>query len=836
MRKPDQESGPEDALSSYTKIMASTGQLLIFAALLLGVFSAFDLLFGQIFADSVWVISSATLSMLAVALTAIVIAGDRLPAFSNRCAAQIESWMNSCSAEIENWINGLSPSHLRTAVIVTAGLSLFLELVLIRWEAGLFVIFALYKNFTLLACFCGLGIGYAKARDRQLTLPAALPMILLLLAVFSFLRYGTGKFGNALFQVVPVREEVSVFFGFDPNASFLTFFMHSLPVYCLLALTFVLNTLVLLPVGQFCGRLMQRMEPLASYGYNLLGSAVGVSLLFLLSWMWAGPAMWFGLAAAGLAFFQLASRAARKIAFGFAIACALLAAWPMTPMIQTIYSPYQTIEKASQPNGLMSLLVSGSYYQKVFNLGPSNSNRETDPNLRQVIGYYELPFRTAKSVNRVAIVGAGSGNDIASALRNNAGHVDAVEIDPVIRSLGMDNHPEHPYEDPRVNSIINDARNFFRTTPAFYDAIVYGVLDSHTVVSHGANMRVDSFVYTKEGLRDAFDHLNTGGLLSVSFALQTPLMGEKIFHILKSLPGAGRPVAILTGYDSNNTTTFMISKGAEVQLPIAYMKTHQLTDITKSYMATSAKSLDLPTDDWPFFYLEKRMYPQTYLILLALVLGVAFFLVRGLLPAQAWQPSALSYFFLGGGFMLVETKAITELGLLFGNTWQVVGVTIIGVLVMAYLANIFAGRLTRQNLTWAFVGLFVILLVGYASAIQGSASTISLWQKILLVAVLVGPLFFSGMVFSTLLKGSQNISGAMAYNLMGAMLGGALEYNSMRLGFSSLYLIALGLYGLAWLTMQFKDAPLSWRQFENAMPAPQDETPSSYREKPGTGT
>jgi len=338
-------------------------------------------------------------------------------------------------------------------------------------------------------------------------------------------------------------------------------------------------------------------------------------------------------------------------------------------------------------------------------------------------------------------------------------------------------------------------------------------------VSHGANMRVDSFVYTREGLQDAFDHLKPGGLLSVSFALQTPLMGEKIFHILKSLPGAGAPVAILTGYDSNNTTTFMVSKSAQVRLPTAYMSGHGLTDVTRSYSATSAKALDLPSDDWPFFYLEKKMYPRTYLILLALVLGTAFFLVRGLLPARSFEPSALCFFFLGGGFMLVETKAITELGLVFGNTWQVVGVTIQGVLVMAYLANLCAGRLTRQSLSWAFIGLFIVLLAGYGMAVHGGASATSLPQKILLVAMLVGPLFFSGLVFSTLLKGSRNISDAMAYNLMGAMLGGALEYNSMRLGFSSLYLIALALYGLAWLTMQ--PGALSWRQFEPNLPEPE---------------
>jgi len=289
--------------------------------------------------------------------------------------------------------------------------------------------------------------------------------------------------------------------------------------------------------------------------------------------------------------------------------------------------------------------------------------------------------------------------------------------------------------------------------------------------------------------------------MSVSFALPNTLMGEKVFQILRSLPKAGQPVAILTEYDSGNTTTFMVSKGAPVRLPQEFMSHYQLTNITADYAAMSAQALDLPTDDWPFFYLEKKMYPETYLMLLALVLGIAFLLVRDLLPATTWQPSMFSFFFLGGGFMLVETKAITELGLLLGNTWQVVGITIGCVLVMAYLANVFAARLTRRSLTPAYLGLFAVLLVGYAVARHGSIPASSLPQKILVIAILVGPLFFSGIVFSTLLKNTANISVAMAYNLMGAMLGGALEYNSMRFGFSSLYLIALALYGLAWLTI-----------------------------------
>ncbi|MGZ5920696.1 MAG: spermine/spermidine synthase domain-containing protein [Rhizomicrobium sp.] len=746
--------------------------------------------------------AAAAVASFVIALAVDRLCRARIAILWTQGVARVETWINESSAEIVAWIDACQPTALRFALVAAAGLSLFLELVLIRWESGLFAIFALYKNFTLLSCFCGLGIGYAKAHDRQLTIAASLPMTLALMAIFVFLRYGTGAIGAGMFQVVPVREEVSVFFGFTADTNFWSYLLGSLPVYFLLALTFLLNTLALLPVGQLCGRLMQRIPPLESYGYNLLGSLAGVGLLFLLSWAWAGPVIWFGMAAAVLLFFQLFSRTARKIAAGSAIGCILVAAWPVTPLIQTIYSPYQMIERTSQPNGLMSLLISGAYFQKVYDLSLGNASRETDPELRRVVGYYELPFKTAPSLTQVAIVGAGSGNDVASALRSGASHVDAVEIDPAIRDLGIQNHPEHPYQDSRVRSVINDARNFFRTTTTFYDAIVYGVLDSHIVVSHGNNMRVDSFVYTREGLQDAFDHLKPGGLMSVAFALPRQIMGEKVFQILRALPRAGAPVAVLTSYDSVNTTTFMVRKGAEVNLPAEFLKRHALTDITPAYIKMQSAKLDLPSDDWPFFYMEKKMYPETYLLLLALVLVIAYLMVRGLLPAASWQPPLLSYFFLGGGFMLVETKAITELGLLLGNTWQVVGITIGSVLVMAFLANLCAARIARPSMPWTFAGLFLVLLAGYALAAHGSVPAASFDQKLLTIAILIGPLFFSGLVFSALIKSTKDLPAAMAYNLMGAMLGGALEYNSMRFGFSSLYLIALVLYGLAWLTMR----------------------------------
>jgi hypothetical protein len=285
-------------------------------------------------------------------------------------------------------------------------------------------------------------------------------------------------------------------------------------------------------------------------------------------------------------------------------------------------------------------------------------------------------------------------------------------------------------------------------------------------------------------------------------------MGEKIFHILGALPVAGKPVAILSGYDNRNTTTFMVRKGEDVTLPKAFIKEHGMTDVTSIYEASSQARLDLPTDDWPFFYMDVKAYPATYVISLLLILALAFAMVRQLLPRQKWSPALLPFFWLGGGFMLVETKAITELGLLFGNTWYVIGITIIAVLIMAFLANLLAAGLRRPVTAYAYGGLIAVLIVGYALASQGGVLAPSIAVKLMLTALLASPLFFSGLLFSGLLKKTGNISGAMAYNLMGAMLGGVLEYNAMQFGFASLYLIALALYALAGLfTWRAKRAP-----------------------------
>src|SRR5262249_44115908 len=68
----------------------------------------------------------------------------------------------------------------------------------------------------------------------------------------------------------------------------------------------------------------------------------------------------------------------------------------------------------------------------------------------------------------VLIIGAGSGNDVQAALLGGARHVDAVEIDPLLYEIGRADHPDHPYQDPRVSVYLDDGRSYLRRTRRTY--------------------------------------------------------------------------------------------------------------------------------------------------------------------------------------------------------------------------------------------------------------------------------------------------------------------------------------------------------------------------------
>jgi len=722
-----------------------------------------------------------TLDRILILVVFVIVGLAALVGF-HRLFVRFEPHILKSSQNQAAFLEAISTRFLPLAIVGSAALSLFLELAVIRWQGTIFEFFAFYKNYGLLACFAGLGLGYALSRNEE-GIPLSLTLCLLAwqFGLLMFLRFGLPRPSVSL-ATTPFLEQLSM--GLQTSTS-----NQSRAVYLLLTVVFLLTALAFIPLGQVCGKLMEKTSQLSAYGLNLGGSLLGVSLMFLASWLWTPPVVWFGACFLALLFFFVRTRTTLLVGGSLALLSVMILAWPVNPLWNKVYSPYQMLEIGYSDSGFMLLRAAGHYYQRVQDLSTN------DPAFQAIRNYYDLPYRIHSGRNDVAVVGAGTGNDVAAALRSGARHVDAIEIDPAILLAGRMNHPERPYSDSRVRPIVNDARSFFRNTPDYFDLIVYGLLDSHTLLSQASSVRLDSFVYTIEGLREARSRLKDSGVLSLSFAIIDKKLGAKIFQMMRAAFDGKDPLCIYTKYDAS--VIFLQSKNGDLSIPPGLLAETQFLDAS-SYFRNPQFKVDISTDDWPFLYMPRRVYPLTYLITLGLVLLVSFVLYASFLQRRP-QTSYLPFFFLGAGFMLVETKGITEMGLGFGNTWQVISIAIAGVLVMSFLANAVVHRWRVSDPYLPYLFLLLSLAVGWWIARAGGLPSTAL-GRIATVAILTCPLFFSGIVFSALLSAESQISSVMSMNLMGAMCGGVLEYNSMYFGFRFLYVLALALYAAALLS------------------------------------
>ena len=671
-------------------------------------------------------------------------------------------------------------------VALAAGLGLYLELVIVRFHASCFQLFAFFKNFSLLSCFLGLGIGYALGQGRPLFTPLVLPMLAVQVAALHALRF-TGL-GEMLRN--PVSEQLAL--GLRQSEAW----FHAAAVYGFLLVVFCFNALCFVPLGQLASRVMARQPRLVAYGWNLLGSLAGIALFFVASALWTPPVVWAALGVAGLLPF-LRGVMLPSAACGAAMLAVLGTSFRADQY--DVYSPYQilSVRVGSEPHP--EIRVNHDYFQKIWDLRSGAGSDAPSARNAKAAHYYNLPYAFKPRPTDVLVVGAGTGNDVASAVRNVPGHVDAVEIDPAIVRFGRLMHPEKPYDAPNVTPIVNDARAYLRHTGRKYDLIVYGLLDSHTLLSGIGSVRLDSYIYTVDAFREARTRLKPGGVIVLTFAIIKDELGKKLYLMLRDAFDGRTPAAFRTEYDAG--VAFVI--GDELPPDVAARaKAIGMEDVS-AFFANENLTADVSTDDWPFFYMPFRKYPVSYAVMILALLVVASVFVRSLMPAAGGGFSA-PCFLLGAGFMLLETKAITELALFYGSTWVVVGVVIGAVLVMAFLANLLLIRVKSLPVVIAYglllAALGASLWMSYSNVLPAGGE----WTtRLLRTGIITLPLFFAGVAFSTELARSTSVGVALSSNLLGAMLGGCLEYNAMYFGYRSLYVVAMAVYAAALVTSLF---------------------------------
>ncbi|MBI4717720.1 MAG: methyltransferase domain-containing protein [Planctomycetes bacterium] len=707
------------------------------------------------------------------------------------------------------------PRRLAVLFLVSV-LGLFLEVCLIRWHGTEFRAAAYFRNVTLLACFLGLGLGFALAQSARSyaawTLPLLAAHVVLLdllsrLGVDSLVRLPHGS-SQLWAWGVHAAETTNLTTALAQGAAFYGFFLF----------LFLITIVVFIPIGQLTGVLMNGLPPLRAYTVNILGSLGGVLLFTAVSYLWLPPAVWFGLAAImGLA---LLRHSAANVASS-AVACVVMIAWTGSsggfvkgggsPHMQDIYSPYQLLEL--QPYHVvdadgrrlhrgMAAFANKTYHLKAEDLSRAwlVAHGARFPWAAENALAYELPYRFVEAAQRVLVIGSGAGNDVAAGLRVGGPdmRVDAVEIDPAIIAIGRRHHPEAPYDDRRVRVHIGDARQFIKRSTETYDLVVFGLVDSHTLLSGMSSLRLDNFVYTLECFAEARRILAPGGAMAVSFS--TPAMnhiGRRMYDMLRRTFPESPPRAFRIGFDSGVLYVAGEGVGAVRELPAAAAS----SEVTEAYRAMPANEVPPPaTDDWPFLYMADRRVPTSHLGLAATLAMVAVVWVRRVTRGSGaidWH-----FFFLGSAFLLIEVKGIAELALVWGTTWVVNTVVIGGILGFILLANWFVAAVRPAGTRPYYAGLAISLLAGFALPVSTWLQFGWAAAAVTSAALLLVPLFFAGVIFAVSLKGCASVRAAFASNLIGAILGGFVEYSSMALGFRALYLLALGLYAASFLVLR----------------------------------
>jgi spermidine synthase len=664
-------------------------------------------------------------------------------------------------------------------IFLASFLVLFVEVALIRWMPAYIRLLAYFSNFILLAAFLGIGVGCLLAPARVRLFPwFPVLMTALLVAVYAFrLEVAIPPSGSIYFSS-GTAEPVTVV-----ETTFL------LPV------MFVAVALLLATLAQRMAREMTVLPPLRAYTINLAGSLAGVAAFALISWFELPPTVWFGTAFAAAIPLLLRpepgqhlapARHALRPAVAAGVVLLAVSLGVVAVMARgAIWSPYYKVTVEHQGDDVV-VEVNNIFHQSMAPLAQKEY-------------FYEWPYTVfGRTFENVLILGAGSGTDVVAALRHGARRVDAVEIDPVIIRLGRAYHPERPFDDPRVTLINDDARHFLRTTTDRYDLVVFALIDSLTLQSSFSGVRLESYMFTEESFRAVRDRLAPDGLLVIYNYFREPWLVDRLANTAAAAFGREPRVHV---HEARAYLGILLAGprldrlNAEPVVPDRVLAYGQSHDPSPARMHVRDPAIEPASDDWPFLYLRDRHVPQHYLAALALVLLVSVVAVLGVLRGQpgnwSWE-----FFFLGAGFMLLQTRAIIQLALLWGSTWVVASLAIAAVLSMALVANFIVSRVEIRR-PWLVGAVLLALLALNGWIPVGSVAFDTLAAESVFFAVLMfSPILCAGLLFGSWIKRSTYLPRDFGTNLLGAMVGGVAEYLSLVTGFGLL----LGLVALFYVS------------------------------------
>ncbi|MEY2964235.1 MAG: spermidine synthase [Candidatus Nanopelagicales bacterium] len=646
----------------------------------------------------------------------------------------------------------------RMRLIVSSALMLFVQLALIRWAGGNLVHLSYFSNLILLASFLGIGLGFLRARKpRDLGRYAPVAILVLIAFIFFF----------------PARIEGS--------SSELIFFTEvtptGLPTWVTLPLVFLVVAFAMTLLGEITGRAFLAFTALDAYRWDIVGSLSGTLFFTLVaflrspSWIWPTVML--------IALVLLYGKALPAVSWLAAVGIVvLLVIESLTPGVS--WSPYYKVTTQdvtdTGPAPYTAIQVNGIPHQNVLD---AEKRLELEP-------LYGKPYERAvdNPLRDVLVIGAGTGTDVALALARGAQHVDAVEIDPRIQQIGIEKNPNQPYADPRVTTYIDDGRAFLSRTDREYDLILFALPDSLTLVSGASQLRLESYLFTRESIQEAYDHLSPDGVFAMYNYYREDWLINRLAGTVEEVFGHAPCIDRFTAVQS--LAVMAIGKSPD----------NAVCDQTweREVIAAAGEEIPAPSaDDRPFLYLKEASIPQLYLILIGLILAVSLIAIRVVGGPLRQMRGYADLFLMGMAFLLLETRSITTFALLFGTTWLVNALVFAGVLLAVLLAIEVTRRFSPRR-PWVVAALFTSLAIAWLVPNAWLLSLPVPLRLLVAVALAFAPIFCANLYFTSRFKDAANPTAAFAANLFGAMIGGCLEYLSLLTGYRFLLVVAAVIY------------------------------------------
>ncbi len=354
----------------------------------------------------------------------------------------------------------------------------------------------------------------------------------------------------------------------------------------------------------------------------------------------------------------------------------------------------------------------------------------------------------------VLVIGTGGGRDLLAAIAYGQPQILGIEINGNMRRMVEDVYGDftgRPYSRPGVEVIIDEARSRLSGMNRRFDILQLSLIDTFSMNAAGGFVFSENYLYTVEGFREYFQHLEDDGLLSVTRymvneypveVLRTITMARAAWEAEGATPFSDHIVVLRQFINTTilvRRTPFTADELARLARHAEWLNAVVLwapgseprdadlarliaSDDWRSAIAAYPFLIGPPTDDRPFFFnFLRRLLPRgtndpfnflgmwndalaLMYLLIAVVTAAAvvffslplFLFGRGHLDRSAAKDAAplLLYFAcLGYGFLMIEIPLLQKLMLLLGSPVYALSVVLFSLLLFSGSGSLLSDRI-----------------------------------------------------------------------------------------------------------------------------------------------